>query len=119
TGINEPMKIAAVKAIADLAKKPVPEAVNMAYNETNIKFGKNYIIPKPIDLRLMTNVSMAVAKAAIESGVARKNITDWEAYEEELKRRLGLDDAIMRAISNKAKSDPKRVVFAEADNYKI
>lgn len=119
TGINEPMKIAAVKAIADLARKPVPEAVNMAYNETNIKFGKHYIIPKPIDLRLMTNVSMAVAKAAIESGVARKTIADWDAYEEELKRRLGLDDAIMRAITNKAKSDPKRVVFAEADNYKI
>jgi malate dehydrogenase (oxaloacetate-decarboxylating)(NADP+) len=119
TSINEPMKIAAVKAIADLAKKPVPEAVNMAYNETNIKFGKHYIIPKPIDLRLMTNVSMAVAKAAIESGVARNAIANWDAYEEELKRRLGLDDAIMRAISNKAKSDPKRVVFAEADNYKI
>jgi len=119
TSINEPMKIAAVMAIADLAKKPVPEAVNMAYNETNIKFGKHYIIPKPIDLRLMTNVSSAVAKAAIESGVARKTITDWDAYEEELKRRLGLDDAIMRAITNKAKSDPKRVVFAEADNYKI
>lgn len=119
TAINEPMKIAAVRAIADLAKKPVPEAVNMAYNETNIKFGKDYIIPKPMDLRLMTNVSTAVAKAAIESGVARKVITDWDAYMEELKHRLGGDDAIMRAITNKAKSDPKRVVFAEADNYKI
>ncbi|ETZ24624.1 malic enzyme [Pedobacter sp. V48] len=119
TAINEPMKIAAVRAIAELAKKPVPEAVNMAYNETNIKFGKDYIIPKPMDLRLMTNVSTAVAKAAIESGVARKVITDWDAYMEELKHRLGGDDAIMRAITNKAKSDPKRVVFAEADNYKI
>ncbi|MHA4894264.1 NADP-dependent malic enzyme [Pedobacter sp. PWIIR3] len=119
TGINEEMKIAAVKAIAELAKKPVPEAVNMAYNVNNIKFGKEYIIPKPMDIRLMTNVSTAVAKAAIDSGVARKIITDWDAYVEELKRRLGGDDAIMRAITNKAKSDPKRVVFAEADNYKI
>jgi len=119
TAINEEMKIAAVKAIAELAKKSVPEAVNMAYNEKNIKFGKEYIIPKPMDMRLMTNVSTAVAKAAIDSGVARKIITDWDAYIEELKRRLGGDDAIMRAITNKAKSDPKRVVFAEADNYKI
>jgi malate dehydrogenase (oxaloacetate-decarboxylating)(NADP+) len=119
TSINEEMKIAAVRAIAELARKTVPEAVNMAYNERNIKFGKEYIIPKPMDFRLMTNVSMAVAKAAIESGVARKKITDWDAYAEELKRRLGMDDAIMRALTNKAKSAPKRVVFAEADNYKI
>ena len=119
TAINEEMKIAAVRAIAELAKKPVPEAVNMAYNSKNIKFGKDYIIPKPMDFRLMTNVSMAVAKAAIESGVARKKITNWDAYAEELRKRLGTDDAIMRAITNKAKSDPKRVVFAEADNYKI
>ncbi|WP_199138456.1 NADP-dependent malic enzyme [Pedobacter sp. ASV12] len=119
TSINEEMKIAAVRAIADLAKKSVPEAVNMAYNAKNIKFGKDYIIPKPMDFRLMTNVSMAVAKAAIDSGVARKTITDWDAYAEELKRRLGMDDSIMRAITNKAKQAPKRVVFAEADNYKI
>lgn len=119
TSINEAMKIAAVRAIAELARKTVPEAVNMAYNERNIKFGKEYIIPKPMDFRLMTNVSMAVAKAAIESGVARKTISDWDAYAEELKRRLGMDDSIMRAITNKAKSAPKRVVFAEADNYKI
>ncbi len=119
TSINEAMKIAAVRAIAELARKTVPEAVNMAYNERNIKFGKEYIIPKPMDFRLMTNVSMAVAKAAIDSGVARKKITDWDAYAEELKRRLGMDDSIMRAITNKAKSAPKRVVFAEADNYKI
>ena len=119
TSINEEMKIAAVRAIAELAKKTVPESVNMAYNLRNIKFGKEYIIPKPMDFRLMTNVSMAVAKAAIESGVARKKITDWDAYAEELKRRLGMDDSIMRAITNKAKSSPKRVVFAEADNYKI
>jgi malate dehydrogenase (oxaloacetate-decarboxylating)(NADP+) len=119
TTINEEMKIAAVRAIAELAKKPVPEAVNMAYNENNIKFGKDYIIPKPMDLRLMTNVSSAVAKAAIDSGVARKVITNWEAYADELKARLGGEDAIMRAIANRAKSAPKRVVFAEADNYKI
>lgn len=119
TAINEEMKIAAVRAIAELAKKPVPEAVNMAYNQQNIKFGREYIIPKPMDFRLITNVSMAVAKAAIESGVARKTITDWDAYEEELKRRLGTDDSIMRAVTNKAKSAPKRVVFAEADNYKV
>jgi len=113
------MKIAAVKAIAELAKKSVPEAVNLAYNARNLKFGRDYIIPKPVDFRLITEVSIAVAKAAIESGVARKNITDWDAYHEELRKRLGLDDVIMRAITNKAKSDPKRVVFAEADNYKI
>ncbi|WP_316735266.1 NADP-dependent malic enzyme [Pedobacter aquatilis] len=119
TTINEAMKIAAVKAIAELAKKSVPEAVNLAYNARNLKFGKDYIIPKPVDFRLITEVSIAVAKAAIESGVARKIITDWDAYHEELRKRLGLDDVIMRAITNKAKSDPKRVVFAEADNYKI
>ncbi|MDQ0637140.1 malate dehydrogenase (oxaloacetate-decarboxylating)(NADP+) [Pedobacter sp. W3I1] len=119
TSINEPMKIAAVKAIAELAKKSVPEAVNLAYNARNLKFGKEYIIPKPVDFRLITEVSIAVAKAAIESGVARKIITDWDAYSEELRKRLGLDDAIMRAITTKAKTDPKRVVFAEADNYKI
>jgi len=119
TTINEEMKIAAVKAIAELAKKSVPEAVNLAYNARNLKFGKDYIIPKPVDFRLITEVSSAVAKAAIDSGVARKNITDWEAYNEELRKRLGLDDAIMREITTKAKTDPKRVVFAEADNYKI
>jgi malate dehydrogenase (oxaloacetate-decarboxylating)(NADP+) len=119
TGINEEMKKAAVIAIAELAKKTVPEAVNLAYNSRNLKFGKDYIIPKPIDLRLITSVSPAVAKAAMESGVARKHITDWDAYNEELKTRLGLDDKLLRTITNKAKSSPKRVVFAEADNYKI
>ncbi len=119
TGINEEMKKAAVIAIAELAKKTVPESVNLAYNLKNIKFGKDYIIPKPIDLRLITSVSPAVAKAAMDSGVARKGIKDWEAYNEELKTRLGLDDKLMRTITNKAKSAPKRVVFAEADNYKI
>ncbi len=119
TQINEAMKIAAVRAIADLAKKPVPEAVNLAYNQKNITFGKEYIIPKPLDYRLITHVAPAVAKAAMESGVARYPIQDWEAYKEELKKRLGLDDKLMRAVSVKAKGNPKRVVFAEADNYKI
>jgi malate dehydrogenase (oxaloacetate-decarboxylating)(NADP+) len=119
TQINEEMKVAAVKAIADLAKKPVPESVNMAYNERNITFGKDYIIPKPLDFRLIHTVAPAVAKAAIESGVARKTISNWEAYVEELKKRLGLDDKLIRSITNKAKSSPKRVIFAEADNYKI
>jgi malate dehydrogenase (oxaloacetate-decarboxylating)(NADP+) len=119
TQINEEMKLAAVRAIAELAKKPVPEAVNLAYNQKNISFGNEYIIPKPLDFRLITHVAPAVAKAAIESGVARKVITDWEAYKEELKKRLGLDDKLMRAITTKAKGDPKRVVFAEADTYKI
>jgi malate dehydrogenase (oxaloacetate-decarboxylating)(NADP+) len=119
TAINEEMKIAAVKAIADLAKENVPEAVNMAYNAKNIKYGKEYIIPKPIDFRLITTVAPAVAKAAMDSGVARHAITDWEQYKIDLQKRLGMDDALMRSITNKAKSDPKRVVFAEADNYKI
>ena len=117
--INEPMKLAAVHALADLAKQPVPEMVNIAYNDNRITFGKDYIIPKLIDPRLITAVSPAVAKAAIESGVARRVITDWSAYEEELRKRLGLDENIIRVAVNKAKRDPKRVVFAEADNYKI
>lgn len=119
TQINEAMKIAAVRAIADLAKKPVPDAVNLAYNQKNISFGNEYIIPKPLDFRLITHVAPAVAKAAMDSGVARYPIKDWDAYKEELKKRLGLDDKLMRAVSVKAKGNPKRVVFAEADNYKI
>jgi len=119
TAINEEMKLAATKAIAELAKKPVPEAVNLAYGARNLKFGKDYIIPKPMDQRLMIEVSSAVAKAAVESGVARKVITDWDAYAEELRTRINKDDRLMRNITLKAKEDPKRVVFAEADNYKI
>lgn len=119
TAINEEMKIAAVKAIAEMAKKPVPEAVNLAYGITNLKFGRDYIIPKPMDQRLITEVSSAVAKAAIDSGVARKTITDWEAYHEELLSRLGNNNKILRDVTNKAKQNPKRVVFAEADTYKI
>lgn len=120
TGINEEMKIAAVKAIAELAKKTVPESVNLAYNnKKNISFGKDYIIPKPMDPRLITSVSVAVAKAAIESGIARKTISNWDAYADELSRRLGTEDALLRGLSSKAKSDPKCIVFAEADHYKI
>ena len=119
TAINEEMKIAAVHAIAEMAKRPVPEAVNLAYNITNLKFGRDYIIPKPMDQRLITEVSSAVAKAAMESGVARKAITDWDAYHEELLSRLGNNNKLLRDITNKAKQEPKRVVFAEADTYKI
>ena len=119
TAINEEMKIAAVYAIAELAKKTVPEAVNEAYGETNFKFGKDYIIPKPTDPRLITSVAPAVAKAAMETGVARKPIVDWDAYVFELRSRLGLDDRIVRDLTAAAKSDPKRVVFTEADSYKI
>ena len=119
TAINEEMKLAAVHAIANLAKKPVPEAINLAYNTNNLKFGRDYIIPKPMDQRLITEVSSAVAKAAIESGVARQPITDWDAYREQLRLRIGTDDRLLRNIANKAKQNPKRVVFAEADNYKI
>lgn len=119
TAINEEMKLAAVKALAALAKEPVPDIVNVAYNETSLSFGPTYIIPKPVDPRLLVTVSPAVAKAAIASGVARKPITDWEAYEGELYRRLGSDDNILRFVMNKARQHPKRVVFAEAENIKI
>ena len=118
TAINEAMKIAAVKAIAELAKEPVPEEVNQAYNTSNLRFGTDYVIPKPTDPRLITEVSIAVAKAAIESGVARKTIENWDVYKDELRKRLGKDDGIMRNLSAVAKNNPKRVVFAEADNYK-
>jgi malate dehydrogenase (oxaloacetate-decarboxylating)(NADP+) len=119
TQINEEMKLAAVRAIAELTKEPVPEIVNHAYNKTNIVFGRDYIIPKPLDPRLITTVAPAVAKAAINSGVARQPITNWEAYVEELGKRLGHDNKITRIITNKARQNPKKVVFAEADNYKI
>jgi malate dehydrogenase (oxaloacetate-decarboxylating)(NADP+) len=119
TTINEQMKLAAVKALAQLTKEPVPDIVNAVYNEKNLSFSKNYIIPKPIDPRLLVTVAPAVAKAAIESGIAKQPITDWEAYETELYKRLGSNDNILRFIINKAKQDPKRVVFAEAENIKI
>jgi malate dehydrogenase (oxaloacetate-decarboxylating)(NADP+) len=119
TQINEAMKLAAVKALAELAKSPVPDIVTMAYNEKNIIFGPNYIIPKPLDNRLLTSVSPAVAKAAMESGVARQPITDWELYSQELNERLGIDNHLLRMIGAKARKNPKRVVFAEAENQKI
>jgi malate dehydrogenase (oxaloacetate-decarboxylating)(NADP+) len=119
TCINEEMKLAAALAIAALAKESVPDYVNLAYGSKNLTFGTDYIIPKPIDNRLISTVSSAVAKAAIDSGVAKHIITDWDAYRNELDNRLGKDNKLMRSVANKAKSNPKRVVFTEADTYKI
>ena len=119
TTINEEMKLAATLAIAALAKEPVPDYVNLAYGSKNLSFGSDYIIPKPIDNRLISAVSSAVAKAAIDSGVAKLNITNWDAYRSELENRLGKDNKLMRSLADKAKSNPKRIVFSEADNYKI
>jgi len=119
TQINEEMKLASVRAIATLAKTPTPDIVNMAYNEKNISFGPKYIIPKPLDPRLLSTVAPAVAQAAIESGVAQIKIENWEAYSIELNRRLGLDNQLMRVLGSKARRDPRRLVFAEADNAKI
>jgi malate dehydrogenase (oxaloacetate-decarboxylating)(NADP+) len=119
TKINEAMKLAAVRAIAELAKETVPDEVNQAYDELNLAFGKEQIIPKPLDPRLIYWVAPAVAKAAMKSGVATEPIEDWEAYENELKKRLGLDNKLMKNIIARAKKNPKRVVFAEADHYKI
>ena len=119
TTINEEMKLAAVKAIAALAKESIPEEVIEAYGEKNISFGREQIIPKPLDTRLIYYVAPAVAKAAMLSGVAKRPIKDWDAYEMELKNRLGLDNKLIRTITEKAQRSPKRVVFAEADNIKI
>ncbi len=119
TKINEAMKMAAVKALAELAKKPVPEQVNIAYGETRLAFGKDYIIPKPFDPRLIAEVPPAVAKAAMESGVATEPIEDWERYEDELLERMGSDSKIVRLLHNRAKTDPKRVVFSEADQLDV
>ncbi|MCX6208151.1 MAG: NADP-dependent malic enzyme [Bacteroidetes bacterium] len=119
TTINEEMKLAAVKALAALTKEAVPDIVNLAYKEKTITFGEDYIIPKPVDPRLLSTVAPAVAKAAMDSGVAKKQITNWDAYKVELNKRLGLDNQLLRVIANKAKRDPKRIVFAEADNLKI
>lgn len=119
SAINEAMKLAAVKALAELTKSPVPDIVNMAYNETAISFGPNYIIPKPLDPRLLATVAPAVAKAAMESGVAKAPIKDWDRYVQDLNKRLGLDNQVMRAIGGKARSNPKRIVFSEADNPKV
>ena len=119
TKINEPMKKAAVEALAKLAKQSVPEQVNIAYEETKLNFGKDYIIPKPFDPRLIVDVPIAVAKAAIASGVAQEPIDDWEAYESELAERLGGHQKVLRMIHDRAKSDPKRIVFAEADQLDV
>lgn len=119
TQINEAMKLAAVKALAELAQTPVPDIVAIAYNEKSIVFGPNYIIPKPLDNRLLNTVAPAVAKAAMDSGVARFPIQDWDAYKNTLNERLGLDNQLLRVIGSLARKNPKRVVFAEAENSKI
>jgi malate dehydrogenase (oxaloacetate-decarboxylating)(NADP+) len=119
TSINEAMKLAAVRALAELAKTPVPDIVNLAYNQKNMSFGPEYIIPKPVDPRLLSTVAPAVAKAAMESGVATHPILNWDTYVVALNKRLGLDNQLIRVLNNKAKRDPKRLVFAEADNQKI
>jgi malate dehydrogenase (oxaloacetate-decarboxylating)(NADP+) len=113
TAINEEMKLAAVRAIAALAKKPVPDVVNEVYNVNNFTFGKDYFIPKPVDPRLITEVSMAVAKAAMESGVARKQITDWDAYAAHLKNIMGQESKLTQQLYETARRNPQRVVFAE------
>jgi len=117
--INEEMKVAAVYAIAELAKEPVPDVVNAAYNMTNLSFGREYIIPKPLDPRLLITVAPAVAKAAIASGVARKADIDWDQYAESLRQRMGLDNKLIRGLTDKAKENPKRVVFAEANHINM
>ena len=117
--IDEPMKLAAVRALAALAKLPVPENVTMVYNQATINFGRDYIIPKPMDPRLLSTVAPAVAKAGMESGVARIQIADFEKYKISLNNRLGLDNQLLRFLTNKAKLNPKRIVFSDADNPKV
>lgn len=119
TGINEAMKLAAVHALADLAKKSVPEEVNIAYGETKLSFGKEYIIPKPFDPRLIYKIPPAVAKAAMESGIAKQKITNWGKYEQILMDRLGKGNKLIRNIYDRASSQPKKVVFAEADHLDV
>lgn len=119
TAINEAMKIAAVKALAELAKEPVPEQVNVAYEQTRLAFGRKYIIPKPFDPRLIAEIPPAVAKAAIESGVAKEPITDWDKYKDTLRERLGSDNKLVRLLLSRAKLNPKRVVYAEADQLAV
>ncbi|MFY1046835.1 NADP-dependent malic enzyme [Chryseobacterium sp. GP-SGM7] len=118
-GINEEMKLAAVHAIADLAKEPVPEAVILAYNVKNLQFGREYFIPKPFDNRLITKVSSAVAKAAIESGIARKTIADFDEYETQLLDRMGRDEKLVRMMQNRAKANPKRITLGNAEEYNV
>jgi malate dehydrogenase (oxaloacetate-decarboxylating)(NADP+) len=117
--INEAMKMAAVRALAELAKSPVPEQVNIAYGEKKLVFGKDYIIPKPFDPRLISTISPAVAKAAMESGVADIEITDWDKYASDLQERLGGDNKIVKLLTNRAKTEPKTIVFAEADQLDV
>ena len=119
TGINEEMKLAAVKAIAELAKEPVPEMVKLAYNVKNLGFGREYFIPKPFDNRLLTKVSIAVAKAAMESGISRKPIADFEEYENQLLDRMGRDEKLIRMMQNRARSNPKRVTLGNAEEYNV
>lgn len=119
SAINEEMKVAAVRAIAELAKLAVPDVVNAAYNLNKLTFGRDYIIPKPLDYRLLTAVAPAVAKAAIESGVARKTITDWEGYNQELRKRMGLDNKMLRRFYDTAREKPKRVVFSESNHINM
>jgi len=119
TKINEEMKMAAVVALAKLAKEPVPEQVNIAYGETKLSFGREYIIPKPFDPRLIAVVPPAVAKAAMESGLAEAPITDWDKYKQELEERMGSDNKLVRMLFNRAKIDAKRVVYAEADHLDV
>ncbi|WP_289061524.1 NADP-dependent malic enzyme [uncultured Zobellia sp.] len=119
TAINEEMKMAAVKALAELTKQPVPEQVNIAYGETRLTFGKEYIIPKPFDQRLISEIPPAVAKAAMDSGVAKSPIDDWDRYKEELLQRSGNDNKVVRLLHNRAKMNKKRIVFAEADHLDV
>jgi malate dehydrogenase (oxaloacetate-decarboxylating)(NADP+) len=118
TAINEEMKMAAVHALANLTKEPVPDMVAKAYGVSNLKFGKDYLIPKPLDPRLITAISPAVAKAAMDSGVARTQITNWEEYEEKLRERLGIDQKLISRIINRAQNMPKKVVLAEGDDIR-
>jgi len=119
TTINEEMKLAAVQSLADLAKEQVTDMIKKAYGGENIVFGKDYIIPKPLDPRLITTISPAVAKAAISSGVAKLNIDDWNKYNSYLQEKIGIDQKLMSRVINRAKKDPKKIVFTEANNYKV
>ena len=119
TAINEEMKLAAVYALAELAKEPVPDVVKKAYNKVDMAYGRDYIVPTPLDPRLIEFVPPAVAKAAIDSGVSRIKKMDWDLYKEQLRERMGIDHAIMRTMTAKAKANPKRVVFSDANNLKV
>ena len=119
TGINEEMKLGAVRAIAELAKEPVPELVKLAYNLNNLAYGREYFIPKPFDNRLLPKVSAAVAKAAMDSGIARKQITDFPAYEEQLQDRMGREEKLVKMMQNRAKANPKRITLGNAEEYNV